>query len=232
MRQRIQMLFQNPYGSLDPRMRVSSILKEPFEIQGIPAKDPAKLLELVGLSEEFLARYPHQLSGGQRQRIALARALAVEPEFLVCDEPLSALDASTQHQVLELLKRLKKEKNLTYLFISHDLKAVQAISDRVAVLYMGVLMELGSAEQLFQAPAHPYTQALIAAIPKPDPRSERTRERLLLLGDPPSPLHPPPGCPFQTRCPYAQPLCQTTPPPLVELEQGHSVRCHLWSTTS
>lgn len=228
LRQRLQMLFQNPYGSLDPRMRVSEILKEPFEIHNLPSKDLSQLLDAVGLSSEYLERYPHQLSGGQRQRIALARALAIEPEFLVCDEPLSALDATSQHQVLALLKKLKAEKNLTYLFISHDLNAVKAISDRVAVLYLGQLMELAPTEQLFTSPSHPYTKALIAAIPQPDPRSERKRERLLLKDDPPSPLRLPQGCVFQTRCPYAQPICKSTPPPLVNFGHGRQARCHLF----
>ncbi|MCE5316742.1 MAG: ABC transporter ATP-binding protein [Parachlamydia sp.] len=225
---RIQILFQNPYGSLNPRMTVEKILTEPFAIhRDLHRKEPSDMLDEVGLAHELLKRYPHQLSGGQRQRIALARILAVDPEFIICDEPLSSLDAVSQRQVMELLKKLHKEKGLTYLFITHDLNAVQEIADRVAVMYLGQLMELSDTITLFQSPAHPYTQALLSATLQPDPRSERIKKPLLLSGDPPSPLHPPPGCPFQTRCPHALEICKTTPAPLVQLSEKRQCRCHL-----
>ncbi len=222
-RRKIQILFQNPYGSLNPHMRVETILKEPFEIhRDLKKQDLGALLEQVGLSSDYLKRYPHQLSGGQRQRVALARALAVEPEFLVLDEPLSALDATSQQQILELLKRLKKERQLTYLFISHDLETVKSFADRIAVMYLGELVELLEG----QTPSHPYTQALFSAICHPNPREERKRQRILLSGDLPSPMARPAGCAFQKRCPHAQELCRTTPPPLIQMGEGHVARCH------
>lgn len=224
---RIQILFQNPYGSLNPRMTVDKILREPFAIhKNLPLKEPSKMLEEVGLSSELLSRYPHQLSGGQRQRIALARILAVDPEFIICDEPLSALDAISQRQVMELLKKLKRDKGLTFLFITHDLNAVKEIADRVAVMYLGQLVELTDSANLFHSPSHPYTRALLSATLQPDPRQERQKRPLLLSGDPPSPLHPPSGCAFQTRCPHAQDLCRSTAPTLLQLTDKKQSRCH------
>ncbi|MFL5652014.1 MAG: ABC transporter ATP-binding protein, partial [Chloroflexota bacterium] len=205
MRRRMQIIFQDPYGSLDPRMTVSAIVSEPIETHNLAqgsAKDDrvAELLRLVGLDPKYVKRYPHEFSGGQRQRIGVARALAVEPEFIVCDEPISALDVSIQAQVLNLLTDLRTRLGLTYLFVAHDLSVVKHISDRVAVMYLGKIVEIGPPEQLYSAPGHPYTRALLSAVPVPDPVAERKRKRVILKGDVPSPVNPPPGCRFHTRC--------------------------------
>ena len=205
MRRRMQIIFQDPYGSLDPRMTVGSIVSEPIEThhlaEGAAKKERvAELLRLVGLDPKYVRRYPHEFSGGQRQRIGVARALAVEPEFIVCDEPISALDVSIQAQVLNLLTDLRSSLGLTYLFVAHDLSVVKHISDRVAVMYLGKVVEIGPPDQLYGAPGHPYTRALLSAVPVPDPVSERKRKRVILKGDVPSPVNPPPGCRFHTRC--------------------------------
>jgi len=227
MRRRMQIIFQDPYGSLDPRMTVGSIVSEPIETHHL-AKGAAKkervaeLLRLVGLDPKYVSRYPHEFSGGQRQRIGVARALAVEPEFIVCDEPISALDVSIQAQVLNLLTDLRKSLGLTYLFVAHDLSVVKHISDRVAVMYLGKVVEIGPPDQLYAAPGHPYTRALLSAVPVPDPVSERKRKRVILKGDVPSPVNPPPGCRFHTRCWLYERLgkpenCRTIDPPLREV---------------
>ena len=228
MRRRMQIIFQDPYGSLDPRMTVGSIVSEPIEthhlFQGAAKKERvAELLRLVGLDPKYVSRYPHEFSGGQRQRIGVARALAVEPEFIVCDEPISALDVSIQAQVLNLLTDLRARLGLTYLFVAHDLSVVKHISDRVAVMYLGKVVEIGPPDQLYAAPGHPYTRALLSAVPVPDPVSERKRKRVILKGDVPSPVNPPPGCRFHTRCWLYERLgkpenCRTIDPPLEVLD--------------
>ena len=220
----MQIIFQDPYGSLDPRMTVSAIVSEPIETHNLAqgsAKDErvAELLRLVGLDPKYVKRYPHEFSGGQRQRIGVARALAVEPEFIVCDEPISALDVSIQAQVLNLLTDLRKRLGLTYLFVAHDLSVVKHISDRVAVMYLGKIVEIGPPDILYSAPGHPYTRALLSAVPVPDPVAERKRKRVILKGDVPSPVNPPPGCRFHTRCWLYERLgqpedCRTIDPPL------------------
>ncbi len=236
MRRRMQIIFQDPYGSLDPRMTVGSIVSEPIETHGL-AKGEAKrervaeLLRLVGLDPKYVKRYPHEFSGGQRQRIGVARALAVEPEFIVCDEPISALDVSIQAQVLNLLTDLRTRLGLTYLFVAHDLSVVKHISDRVAVMYLGKVVEIGPPDQLYAAPGHPYTRALLSAVPVPDPVSERKRRRVILKGDVPSPVNPPPGCRFHTRCWLYERLgkpenCRTIDPPLEVLNGEHRAACH------
>ena len=222
-RRRMQIIFQDPYGSLDPRMTVGSIIAEPIETHHLAEGDAkrdriADLLQLVGLDPQYVKRYPHEFSGGQRQRIGVARALAVEPEFIVCDEPISALDVSIQAQVLNLLTDLKKRLGLTYLFVAHDLSVVKHISDRVAVMYLGKIVEIGPPDQLYSAPGHPYTRALLSAVPVPDPVAERKRKRVILKGDVPSPVNPPPGCRFHTRCWLYERLgqpedCRTIDPP-------------------
>jgi oligopeptide transport system ATP-binding protein len=240
MRRRMQIIFQDPYGSLDPRMTVGSIIAEPIETHGL-AEGQAKrdriadLLRLVGLDPMYVKRYPHEFSGGQRQRIGVARALAVEPEFIVCDEPISALDVSIQAQVLNLLTDLKQRLGLTYLFVAHDLSVVKHISDRVAVMYLGKIVEIGPPEQLYAGPGHPYSRALLSAVPVPDPVAERKRRRVILKGDVPSPVNPPPGCRFHTRCWLYERLgqpenCRTIDPPLdpVAGVAGHLAACH-WS---
>ena len=229
-REHLQIIFQDPYASLNPKMTVEEIVSEPLRIQkkGTQAEIAARtkeLLRLVGMQESATERYPHEFSGGQRQRIGIARALALNPEFVICDEPVSALDVSVRSQVLNLMNELKKKMGLTFLFISHDLSVVKHISDRVAVMYLGQIIELASKEALYQNPAHPYTRALLSAIPIPDPTVER--ERIILQGDVPSPANPPSGCHFRPRCPYACEQCGLQPPRMVEIEKGHYVACHL-----
>ena len=232
MRRRMQMVFQDPQASLNPRMTVASIVGEPL-LEHDLGKGPAiaprvdALLESVGLEPGFANRYPHEFSGGQRQRIGVARALALEPEFVICDEPIAALDVSIQAQVVNLLEELQGRLGLTYLFISHDLGMVRHIADRVAVMYLGKIVELGSSEGLYHEPLHPYTRALMSAAPVHDPELEAERERIILRGDVPSPSDPPPGCPFHTRCPMAQPECSTRAPEWRELRPDHGVACHL-----
>ena len=232
-RRRMQMIFQDPYASLNPRMSVGSIVSEPLTIHGL-AKGQRKerveeLLQTVGLNPYFSSRYPHEFSGGQRQRIGIARALAVEPEFIVCDEPVSALDVSIQAQIINLLQDLQEEFGLTYLFIAHDLSVVRHISDRVAVMYLGHIMELTDRDSIFENPLHPYTKALLSAVPIPDPALERERERIILTGDVPSPLAPPAGCVFHTRCPIVVDECKTATPEWRNVgtsSEEHWVWCH------
>jgi oligopeptide transport system ATP-binding protein len=230
-RRRMQMIFQDPYSSLNPRMSVGSIVAEPMVIHGLYKGAERKerveyILNAVGLNPYFAGRYPHEFSGGQRQRIGIARALAVEPEFLVCDEAVSALDVSIQAQIINLLEDLQQEFDLTYLFIAHDLAVVRHISDRVAVMYLGKLMEVAESLELYQNPLHPYTKALLSAVPITDPEIERARERVILTGDVPSPLHPPPGCVFNTRCPIVIDECRERIPEWREVETDHWVACH------
>ena len=226
-----QMIFQDPFGSLDPRMTVAEIIGEALEIHKLAPNSAARrarveqLLEAVGLSARHAERYPHEFSGGQRQRIGIARALAVEPKLIVCDEPVSALDVSVQAQIVNLLQDLQEQRGLAYLFIAHDLAVVEHISRRVMVMYLGRVVELGAASAVIGAPKHPYTQALISAVPVVDPTEKRAR--LVLPGDVPSPIHPPSGCPFHPRCPIAEARCRTEIPPLREIEPGHWAACHL-----
>ncbi|MBC8029437.1 MAG: ATP-binding cassette domain-containing protein [Pyrinomonadaceae bacterium] len=229
-RRHLQIIFQDPYASLNPRMTVRQIVGEPLETFKIAKGREAErrvqeLMETVGLSKRFIRRYPHEFSGGQRQRIGMARALAVDPVFIVADEPISALDVSIQAQVMNLLERLRREKNLTYLFISHDLRAIRHVSDRVAVMYLGKLVELADAKTIYDDPLMPYTKALISAVPIPDPIAEDQRERIVLQGDVPSPINPPEGCRFHTRCPYVIPACKEVVPPLVEIKPNHFAAC-------
>jgi oligopeptide transport system ATP-binding protein len=231
MRRRMQMIFQDPYASLNPRMTVAEIVGEPLEVHGIAGgkerdDQVQHLLAVVGLNPQYSRRYPHEFSGGQRQRIGIARALALSPSFIVCDEPISALDVSIQAQVVNLLDDLQKEMGLTYLFIAHDLSMVRHIADRVAVMYLGRLMEQADREELYHNPLHPYTQALFSAVPVPDPYVEDRRQRIILTGDPPSPANPPPGCPFNTRCPLAIDLCRQQVPEWRQVSPGHWVACH------
>ncbi|MBT2687693.1 dipeptide ABC transporter ATP-binding protein [Bacillus sp. ISL-47] len=232
---KMQMIFQDPYASLNPRSTVQEIISEPMEVHGLyPNKKERlervyQLLEDVGLNRDHANRYPHEFSGGQRQRIGIARALALDPEFIIADEPISALDVSVQAQVVNLLKGLQKKKGLTYLFIAHDLSMVKHISDRIAVMYLGHLVELTTSENLYKNPLHPYTQALLSAIPIPDPDVEDHRERIILEGELPSPMNPPSGCVFRTRCPYAMEACATMKPEWQEIEKEHYVACHLYN---
>lgn len=231
MRREMQIVFQDPFASLNPRMSVGSILAEPMKIHGLAQgratqEKVEKLLQEVGLSPRFSKRYPHEASGGQRQRVGIARALSVEPAFIVCDEPLSSLDVSIQAQIINLLKDLQEKRNLTYLFISHDLSAVRHVSDRVAVMYLGKVLELADKNRIYVDPKHPYTRALLSAVPIPDPVLESKRERIVLSGDVPSPLNPPQGCRFSTRCPEALPLCRETEPEFRDLGNLHFVSCH------
>jgi len=231
-RKKIQMIFQDPYASLNTRMTVGDIIGEPLDIHGLATGEERQkiiwdLLERVGLNKDHANRYPHEFSGGQRQRIGIARALAVSPEFIICDEPISALDVSIQAQVVNMLQDLQEELGLTYLFIAHDLSMVKYISDRIGVMYLGKLVEVADADKLYEDPEHPYSQALLSAIPIPDPDIMKTSERIILEGDVPSPLNPPSGCRFRTRCRYAFDRCASEEPLLRDIGEGHMVACHL-----
>jgi oligopeptide transport system ATP-binding protein len=228
-----QIIFQDPYASLNPRMTVGDIIGEGIDIHNLyKGKERldkiSSLLQMVGLNKEHASRFPHEFSGGQRQRIGIARALAIEPEFIVCDEPISALDVSIQAQIVNLLIKLQKELGLTYLFIAHDLSMVKHISDRVGVMYLGKLVELAASAELYSKPLHPYTQALLSAIPVPDPEVSRSKSRIMLEGEVPSPINPKPGCRFTQRCKYAKPICSEVNPEFKEVEKDHFVACHLY----
>ncbi|WP_209368638.1 ABC transporter ATP-binding protein [Priestia megaterium] len=231
----MQMIFQDPYASLNPRSTVKEIISEPMEVHGLYSNKKEmlnrvyELLEDVGLNRDHANRYPHEFSGGQRQRIGIARALALNPECIIADEPISALDVSVQAQVVNLLKKLQKEKGLTYLFIAHDLSMVKHISSRIGVMYLGHLVELTTSSELYQKPLHPYTQALLSAIPIPDPDVEDNRKRIVLKGELPSPINPPSGCVFNARCPLAVAACKTQKPEWQEVEDNHFVACHLYN---
>jgi oligopeptide transport system ATP-binding protein len=234
MRRRMQMIFQDPYASLNPRMTVGSIIGEPLEVHNIGRNRKERqervqeLLKIVGLNPYFVNRYPHEFSGGQRQRIGVARALAVNPDFIVCDEPISALDVSIQAQIINLLEDLQSEMQLTYLFIAHDLSVVRHIADRIAVMYLGKIVELADRDMLYENPMHPYTQALLSAVPIPDPEIEKKRQRIILEGDVPSPANPPQGCNFCTRCPRVMDICREKEPSFAHVGDGHYVACFLY----
>jgi oligopeptide transport system ATP-binding protein len=232
MRRRMQMIFQDPYASLNPRMTVGNIIGEPLEVHNVASGKERRdrvqdLMALVGLNPYFVNRYPHEFSGGQRQRIGVARALALQPDFIVCDEPISALDVSIQAQVVNLLEDLQGQFGLTYLFIAHDLSMVRHISDRIAVMYLGKIVELTDRHELYENPQHPYTQALLSAVPIPDPVADAKRKRIILEGDVPSPVNPPEGCNFNTRCPKAIEICFEQDPEFIEIGGGHRCACHL-----
>ena len=231
MRRQMQMIFQDPYASLNPRMTVADIVGEPLMVHNAATgkeiqERVSHLLELVNLSPSFASRYPHEFSGGQRQRIGVARALALQPSFIICDEPISALDVSIQAQVVNLLEELQEQFNLTYLFIAHDLSMVRHISKRVAVMYLGIIVELAERDELYRQPLHPYTQALLSAVPIPDPVADSKRKRVILEGDVPSPVNPPSGCRFRTRCPIAEKICAEDQPEFRQLKPGHFSACH------
>ena len=231
-RTKATMVFQDPYSSLNPRMTVSDIVAEPLDVHKLYKTRKERedrvleLMDYVGLNSEHAARYAHEFSGGQRQRIGIARALAVNPEFIVCDEPVSALDVSIQAQVINMFDELQEKLGLTYLFIAHDLLVVRHISDRIAVMYLGKMVELADASEIYDHPLHPYSRSLLSSVPLPDPKAARENKRIVLTGDIPSPLNAPSGCPFRTRCPYAQPDCEQSMPEFKEAESGHFVACH------
>lgn len=234
-RKDVQMVFQDPYSSLNPRKRIGTILEEPLKIQNIGTKSDRtdrvmEMMEKVGMRMDHYYRYPHEFSGGQRQRFGLARALVINPHIVICDEPVSALDVSIQSQIINLLQALQKDMNLTYLFIAHDISVVRHISDRVGVMYLGKIAEEAPTDNLFQKQYHPYTEALFSAVPHPDPKKKEKRERIILEGDIPSPLNPPTGCFFSTRCPHAMDICKQVEPQMQEMEDDHYVACHLYNS--
>lgn len=237
IRREMQMIFQDPYASLNPRMTVQDIIAEPLDIHKMTVSTDERkqkvqeLLHLVGLNAEHANRFAHEFSGGQRQRIGIARALAIQPKFIVCDEPISALDVSIQAQIVNLLKTLQQKMGLTYLFIAHDLSMVKYISDRILVMYLGNMVELSESDRLYQKPLHPYTEALLSSVPIPDPKIERSRERIVLRGEVPSPIHPPSGCVFRTRCAKVMDICVKVKPEWVEVEEDHFTACHLYNNS-